>query len=904
MYNFTIGFEYPWLLLLLIPALFFTVFHYFRSAKKYRRNRNRITSMVLHGLIMVLCISVFAGVAFLYDVPNEDNQIYLLVDMSDSGGESEQQRDQLVQDILDESRSQFNVGVVLFGYDQVLASELSYDTDEVYRRYLSAQLPDTSATDIAAAINYTRGLITQPLTAKIVLISDGLETDGDGLTAVRTAAADGIRIDTVTVTRPETAEVEIISLVTPDYNVAVGDSFRLTVGLRSSVEGPAVLTLYDNGEAAGTAEVELTVGTQEVALDYAFTAPGMHTLNFEVANSSDTLTQNNAYYSYIDIAVFDRILILERNTGESDELRGILTDETGYTVDVVNVRTNPQNVPASVDGLRQYDEIVLVNISNADLQGEGMPEGFDEMLNTYVHEYGGGLFTVGGNDDAGSEENAYNREDLRGTLYQEMLPVEAIDYTPPLGVVFLLDVSGSMFWGIDASGKTYLDLAVEAITACLQYSLSDRDYCGIMALGDPAVEISPMLPVPQMARIIASMNNLEMSLTGTPYASSIEAAGSALMALSSVEKRHIVIVSDGDPTDEGGYETYRKPIERFAKLGVTVTIVNLSPGGYDTDMERAAALGNGRYIKINNVQELTDKMRNELEAPEIKGVNYETFTPVIRTHTSVVSGVTQDDMPTLDGFYGTKIKEDATTVLVGEYVPIYAQWKYGEGSVGSFMCDLNGTWSSAFLESAAGQQILKNIAVALFPTRDIRPAEIGVSLSLGNYSTVMSVFTELNEGEVIEASYRTAGGGGSGETVTPIAMNPDNGYTRTTFVITQPGVHEVVVRKLDAAGNVLATSSVYRVFSYSAEYEVLSDRDGAAFLAELAAGGNGSAVADPWEVYEGFETALHVSYDPRLAFCLAALILFLLDIAVRKFKFKWPHELIREHRAKRSEKRD
>ena len=88
MYNFTIGFEYPWLLLLLIPALFFTVFHYFRSAKKYRRNRNRITSMVLHGLIMVLCISVFAGVAFLYDVPNEDNQIYLLVDMSDSGGES------------------------------------------------------------------------------------------------------------------------------------------------------------------------------------------------------------------------------------------------------------------------------------------------------------------------------------------------------------------------------------------------------------------------------------------------------------------------------------------------------------------------------------------------------------------------------------------------------------------------------------------------------------------------------------------------------------------------------------------------------------------------------------------------------------------------------------------------
>ena len=182
----------------------------------------------------------------------------------------------------------------------------------------------------------------------------------------------------------------------------------------------------------------------------------------------------------------------------------------------------------------------------------------------------------------------------------------------PLGVIFLLDVSGSMFWGIDASGKTYLDLTVEAVTACLQYSMRIQDYCGIIAMGDPAIEVSPMLPVPQMARIIASMNNLEMSMTGTPYAVSVEAAGSALMALSSVEKRHIVIISDGEPTDEGGYETYSQSIGRYAQLGVTVTIVNVGSGGYDTDMERAAALGNGRYVKTNDIRELTDRLHDEL----------------------------------------------------------------------------------------------------------------------------------------------------------------------------------------------------------------------------------------------------------------------------------------------------
>lgn len=890
MYNFSIGFQYPWLLLLLIPALFLTLFHYFRSAKKYRRNRNRITSIVLHICIMVLCICVLSGMAFLYDVPNEDNQIILLVDMSDSNGDSEAQRDTVIRDILDESRSQYNVGIVMFGYDQVLAAPFSYDMDDVYRRYTSAPLPDTTATDIAAACNYAKTLFTNAGTSKIVLISDGVETDGDALSAVRSVAAEGIRVDTISITRPQSNEVEIANIVVPDYNIVVGDVFKLTVSLKSTIEGNATMTLYDNNEAEKTFPISLSEGNQDIVVEYEFTSPGVHSISFEIVNDADTLVQNNAYYSYIKITVFDRILILERNNGESEQVVSMLKDDTEYTVDVVNIRTDTENVPKTVDELRQYDEVILVNIANAD-----MPEGFDVILNAYVYTYGGGLFTVGGNDETG-EANAYNKDDMEGTLYQQMLPVQAINYTPPLGVIFLLDVSGSMYMSTDASGKMYIDIAKEAITACIQYSLSERDYCGIIALGDPSPVISPVLPVPRMAQIIATLEHVPDDSNGTPYASSIETAGSALMALTQVQKRHMIIVSDGEPTDDGGYEEYAPVIERYAALGVTITIVNIGTGGYDADMQKAATLGNGRYIKIGNIQELTDKMRNELEVDEIKGVNYETFIPTINTHTSVVSGITQDDMPELDGFYGTKMKSDATSVLVGEYVPIYAQWKYGEGSVGSFMCDLNGTWSEKFISSDAGVQIVKNVVKALFPTKDIRPSEINVTFKTGNYSTVMSIFTELEEGERIEAYYKTSSGGS--DTVTPITMDPNNGYSRTTFVITQPGVHEVVVSKIDAEDNVIATSSFYRVFSYSSEYDVLSEYDGVAFMAELAEKGKGEAIAEAWEVFEGFERTIPKSYDPGLIFCIAALVLFLLDIAVRKFKFKWIHEIVRERREK------
>ena len=40
--------------------------------------------------------------------------------------------------------------------------------------------------------------------------------------------------------------------------------------------------------------------------------------------------------------------------------------------------------------------------------------------------------------------------------------------------------------------------------------------------------------------------------------------------------------------------------------------------------------------------------------------------------------------------------------------------------------------------------------------------------------------------------------------------------------------------------------------------------------------------------------------DPRVAFAIVIIVLFLLDVAVRKFKFKWPHEIVRERREAKS----
>ena len=85
----------------MIPAFFLTLFPYFRIQKKYRRNRNRIISMVLHLVIMVFCITVLSGMYFTYDTPNTNNEVLILVDMSYSNSDNSDMKDDFVKSVID-----------------------------------------------------------------------------------------------------------------------------------------------------------------------------------------------------------------------------------------------------------------------------------------------------------------------------------------------------------------------------------------------------------------------------------------------------------------------------------------------------------------------------------------------------------------------------------------------------------------------------------------------------------------------------------------------------------------------------------------------------------------------------------------------------------------------------------
>lgn len=927
MFNFEICFTHPWLLLLLIPALATTLIPYFRVKKRYRRTRNRVISVVLHSLVMTLCIVLLSGFYIRYYVPNEQNEIILLVDVSDTENEAKESRDLFIQNVLSESGDDgFNIGIVTFGFDQVYAVPLTQDIDSIFNVYAAAELPDTTATNIADALEYAVSLFNYPDTGKIVLVTDAKETDGELLSVISSATAKGIAIDAAYV--PSTyagTDAQIIGVSMPEQHVGLAEEHSIVVNIKSNVAGAAQLTLYDNDEQkiSGIQDVELVEGEQSFILANTFDVEGLHELRFQL-KMSDSIVQNNEYTTYYDLQIYNKLLIIESKAGKSTALVSMLNGaEEKYSVSVVDVASDA--MPTTLDALRMYDQVILNDVANSDL-----PIGFDVMLQSYVKDYGGGLFTAGGSDEHG-KAHSYNKLDMYGSIYQEMLPVQVFNYTPPIGVMLVVDSSGSMLSNNEYGGSIF-DSAKAGALACLDV-LYERDYVGLMTLATNQEIILPLTPRTQETKIRETISGLKADGGNTVFGDAINRAGLELRNRKDVAKRHIIVISDGMTEAPETYEPLIKDF--YDKDGTTFSVIGINmEDSARTAMTNATNIGHGRLYDItisrNMTKDIIDSVKGDLNVPKIEDVNQEEFAPLVSDSRSPLVRDLKRDVVDRDrltmkigGFYGAKMKEGADLILEGDYaVPIYAQWKYGAGMVGSFMCDLQGTaWSKAFMDSDDGKTFMTRVVDNLMPVSNIRPNDISISLKEDNYTNTMSVFAKLQEGEsvkgelvkvtqggetVVSLNEVTEGIASSSTFYTVSALTATNKYSRCEFVIKESGVYIIRLTKFDKDGKQIGDPLiVHKEFSYSEEYDqaaLASKAEQKELLTTLVEKGEGKLMEDLIEVepvFEGFVIKVEKIFDPRLSFMIAAIVLFLLDVAVRKFKFKWIHEIIRDRKRKK-----
>jgi hypothetical protein len=212
---------------------------------------------------------------------------------------------------------------------------MSYDINKVLEDYLTSEAPDPTATDLASALKYARSLFKNPETSKIVVVSDGIETDNAATSVIKAIAADGVKVDTVYFPNEEHDELQIYSVKTPDTRIILGDNFITELTVRSNLKGEkaAIITAYDNDEIIGTADVVLENTEQTFEIALAFEERGMHELRFEIKCEDDTVEQNNSYRVYLNLEAFDNILLIEHKEGDGKKLAELL-NETFVVTDI------------------------------------------------------------------------------------------------------------------------------------------------------------------------------------------------------------------------------------------------------------------------------------------------------------------------------------------------------------------------------------------------------------------------------------------------------------------------------------------------------------------------------------------------------------------------------------------
>src|SRR5688572_6897158 len=345
-----IAFDAPLALLLLPPAILFTLLLHLGARRRLGAGRRRAALFVRSFLIAAL-VRALAG--FHLVLPVDRLATVFVIDLSDSVGTAgREEAVQFVRDSLREMPEGDVAGIVAFGKD-ALVERLPSDLAEIDR---VRSTPVKAATDIGAALRLATALFPDDAQKRIVLLSDGNDTTGAGQMEAALAAARGVQVETRVVGLDGRDEVLVERLTTPSTS-RIGEEFDAAADVRSTVAQPATIRLFADGALLETKRVELVAGLNRVAFRVRPNEANLHVFRVVVEAAQDTFSQNNRADSSTIVKGEPRILMLRGDEKVSAELIEALELEQQEVDSIV-----PEALPNNISGLLDYDSIVLVDV--------------------------------------------------------------------------------------------------------------------------------------------------------------------------------------------------------------------------------------------------------------------------------------------------------------------------------------------------------------------------------------------------------------------------------------------------------------------------------------------------------------------------------------------------------------
>lgn len=850
MNNIEISFARPLLLLLLVPAFAIILIPFLRLPKNRRTTFRKRVPVILHLIIVSALVLILSGLQFTQKISNQ--AVMLLLDFSHSTKPVQETIAEHGTEIMEALDGEIPVGIVAFADGQITSvSTEDIETIETF----------ADATDIGAALEYAIGLMPEEMQRRIILLSDGVETDGDAEKYSHFLATQNVRVDAMYFASAlDTPEMQISSVTIPKGAYA-GDDVTITVELESNAINNAVLKLYSETRLLEEREISMMPGLFMTELSVPEITAGSHTYQLILQPEQDTVPENNQGFAYIDVAGGAKVLVIADTLKNAAFLKNILSEEN--IVDTTTVF----NAPKSVVELCNYDEIILVNANY-----NGLPDGFGELLQTYVRDYGRSLLTVGG-------PNTYMFGNMEDTVLEEMLPVDFTlqeeDEGESVALMLVLDCSSSM-------NRTLLSIAKQGAIKCVE-AMADNDYVGIISFNTTARLRSEIIPSTDdnKALLTRTISGLTTG-RGTYYVEALELAHEKLLA-ATAEKKHVIFLSDGEPTDRG----YIQAVEAMALDNISISTIGLSHSS--NSLSGMADAGSGRYYYVQTATDLPNIMVTETEQIAVSNKISGEFQTFAAKGSDLTAEISVTELPILTGYIGTTIKEDADAHLVSSLGhPLFASWQYGGGTVGFFASDLYGEWSARWMTNTTAHNLVKT-----FVTNTVNEihseSAFKVNTILRGKTAEIAVHTPTTDtGHEMTVTVT------KGKKQTDYTLQQTDADTYSGVIeITESGVYQLLIEEKDTLGNTIDFAQLPLTVSYLKEYNAF-DTNGRMLLEDLCEITDGILANSPRELVNSeFHSAQRI-YNPIVPLGIFVALLLLTDIAIRKIRWKDIRNLFRK----------
>ena len=820
-------------------------------------------SLVVRSLLVIALVGAIAGTQFVHAV--DTLTTVFVIDTSDSISASLRgQAEAFVHDAIQGMRATDQAAIVVFGENALV------ERAPLSERTMAAvsSVPVVARTNIQDALQLGLALFPADTQKRIVLLSDGGENAGNALDAARLAQARHIPISYVDLSSTSDAEALVADLRAPTRAHA-GEAIHMTAVVQSTLAQSARLRLFGNDQLLSEQQVELHVGANSFDLAVTAGGQGFQRYRAEIAARRDARSENNQATALVRVAGPPRVLLVEGQPGEAQQLAAALTASS-----IVAQIVAPDAMPADLTGLSDYEAVALVNVAAQDLPVRAVAS-----LPAYVRDLGRGLLMIGGDRSFGV--GGYSHTPLEDALPVYM-DVRDREERPDLALVFIIDKSGSMDAchcsgpnrqnaQITRGGTPKITIAKDAVAQAAAV-LRPTDTLGVVAFDGASHWVIPASAGHASSEIVAALSPLAPD-GGTNVRAGLQAAEQTLRT-TNTRIKHAILLTDGW---SGGGDNLDIARQMRAE-GITLSVIAAGSGSADY-LAQLADAGGGRYYPAQTMEEVPQVFVQETITAVGNYLIEEPFTPAYAEPSAIFDGLT-GGLPQLYGYNGTTPKETASVALVGvDRAPVLAQWQYGLGRSAAWTSDLTGRWGKDFVRWSAFPRFAAQLVDWVLP----RQSDAGLDTSFVTQGTqtvldvqVRGADNAMRDGLTLDARLVDANGTVREAGLTQVAP----GEYRASIANAVQGTYLVqVTGKQD--DRVVAQSMAGLVIPYSPEYRQAQNNP--ALLAALASATGGALLAKPAAAFAPVAGVVSSAQEIALPLLVLALLLLPLDIAIRRF---------------------